>query len=428
MARSPKRYAGPPPRCPTSLDDIPPQLSEEQLHVPTSELYSVALAEFHRGVKAASHKIANGNGLACRPKQPTEATDSQNTEEDQVDALEPDPCQPERPTPQHYGLYAQERSTLDWSYHVVPTRERQSLQDEIVSLVLGTQVKECKDAGEDEPCRVNGTGQAELGCQLGDCSGDSDDGKPLALFTAGGMGAGKGHTLRDMLRSRRIRLPANTVWIDPDALSRLLPERPQYLSHSPETASSLLHPEASLLQEICAAVAKERRRSLVIDGSLTDCKWFSGFMKGFREAGYECEILFVSAPEETMLRRAEQRAKSTGRVTNPEAIKRSRLKSPECVSHLSKPSLVRRVRLIDNSDDSSESSAKGPQMLYDSALDPVWPAPDHTPLKEVRDPDRAGWVDAKGFVEGKLSQGEDGRVRERRGDNAQALGKDAGKL
>lgn len=27
-----------------------------------------------------------------------------------------------------------------------------------------------------------------------------------------GMGAGKGHTLRNMLRSRRIRLPANTVW------------------------------------------------------------------------------------------------------------------------------------------------------------------------------------------------------------------------
>ena len=84
--------------------------------------------------------------------------------------------------------------------------------------------------------------------------------------------------------------------IDPDALSRLLPERAQYLSHSPETASSLLHPEASLLQEICAAVAKERRRSLVIDGSLTDCGWFAGFMKGFRESGYECEILFVVSP------------------------------------------------------------------------------------------------------------------------------------
>jgi len=43
-----------------------------------------------------------------------------------------------------------------------------------------------------------------------------------------------------------------------------------------------------------------------------------------------------------MLRRAEKRAKSTGRVTRPEAIKRSRIKSPECVTKLSKPGLVRR--------------------------------------------------------------------------------------
>ncbi|GAA6019965.1 hypothetical protein JCM11491_006723 [Sporobolomyces phaffii] len=399
MTRSNKRYAGPPPRCPESLDDVPPQLTEKQLVVPTSELYSVALEEYrHHHHRSTSTPLGDGDGDA-----------------DPVERFEPDPAHRDRPTPRHFGVYARERASIDWSYHVVPTKARQSLQDEIVSLVLGTMVKECRDAGDDEPCRVAGgpRGQAELGCQLGDCSGEngeSDDGKPLALFTAGGMGAGKGHTLRDMLRSRRIRLPANTVWIDPDALSRLLPERPQYLAHSPETASSLLHPEASLLQEICAAVAKERKRSLVIDGSLTDCKWFSGFMKGFRESGYECEILFVSAPEATMLERAERRAKSTGRVTNPEAIKRSRIKSPECVSNLSKPSLVRRVRLIDNSDDSSETSARGPEMLYDSALDPVWPAPDHAPLKDVRDADQSGWVDAKGFVEGRLIQGEDGRV------------------
>jgi len=52
-------------------------------------------------------------------------------------------------------------------------------------------------------------------------------------------------------------------------------------------------------------------------------------------------------------------------------------------------------------------------MLYDSSLDPVWPAPNHQPLKTVRDPNESGWVDVKGFVEGKLVQGEDGRVRGR---------------
>lgn len=72
--------------------------------------------------------------------------------------------------------------------------------------------------------------------------------------------------------------------IDPDALSRLLPERPQYLKSDAGTASALLHPEASLLQEIIAAVARQQRRSLVVDGSLTDCQWFEGFMRWVQPA------------------------------------------------------------------------------------------------------------------------------------------------
>lgn len=150
------------------------------------------------------------------------------------------------------------------------------------------------------------------------------------------MGAGKGHTLRELLKKDIVRLPSNTVWcvnslqrddsmlthcppdrIDPDALSRHLPERPQYLHADASTASALLHPEASLVQEIIAAAAKKQRRSLVVDGSLTDKDWFEGFMRcgraalvslaenpeadpalfsphrTYHQAGYDCEILFV---------------------------------------------------------------------------------------------------------------------------------------
>ena len=93
------------------------------------------------------------------------------------------------------------------------------------------------------------------------------------------MGAGKGHTLRQFLRQGTIRLPQNFVWVDPDALARELPERPQYLAACPKQASTLLHPEASLLQEIVSGVAKMEKRSLVVDGSLTDCGWFKGVMR-----------------------------------------------------------------------------------------------------------------------------------------------------
>jgi hypothetical protein len=67
--------------------------------------------------------------------------------------------------------------------------------------------------------------------------------------------------------------------IDPDAIALLLPERQQYLDACPRMASKLLHPEASLLQEILMDVAKEERRSLVVDGSLSQCGWYAGVMK-----------------------------------------------------------------------------------------------------------------------------------------------------
>ncbi|BGP47491.1 hypothetical protein JCM10450v2_003343 [Rhodotorula kratochvilovae] len=436
MSPSAPRYAGPQPRCPASLDDDAPELSSEQLKVPTSELYSAALeaawAEF-----ASSSSSASGKDARPSPAR--------------VEALEPRPDDPSRPRPTHHGPYALQRAELDWTYHVVPSRARQALQDEIVTLVLEQRLRDCGEAGDDEPCRVSeareGWKEAEMREgnvrtvreeDMGRKGHPSEEGRPLALFTAGGMGAGKGHTLREMLKTQQIRLPANTVWIDPDALSRLLPERPQYVHADPATASALLHPEASLLQEICAAVAREQRRSLVVDGSLTDCAWFEGFMRLYREAGYDCEILFVSAPEEVMLRRAEKRAKTTGRVTNPQAIKRSRVKSPECVTALSKPGLVRRVRLIDNSSESTPSStpsSSGPTLMYDSARDPLWPGNSPTSYHpsahatdggchcgpagaarartEGKGVEEGGWVDARGFVEGRLVQGEDGRVRRR---------------
>lgn len=81
--------------------------------------------------------------------------------------------------------------------------------------------------------------------------------------------------------------------MDPDSLARALPEREQYLRADPKTASKMLHPEAALLQEILSAVAKTQRRSLVIDGSLSDCGWFGKLMQRYKRDGYDCEILFV---------------------------------------------------------------------------------------------------------------------------------------
>jgi hypothetical protein len=60
------------------------------------------------------------------------------------------------------------------------------------------------------------------------------------------------------------------IRIDPDKISRHLPERKQYLEYDQDNAPERLHGEASMIQELLTLYAREMRRSFVVDGSLSD--------------------------------------------------------------------------------------------------------------------------------------------------------------
>lgn len=75
-----------------------------------------------------------------------------------------------------------------------------------------------------------------------------------------------------------------------------------------------------MMQEILAAVVQAQRRSLVLDGSLSDYTYFRDLMRSYRAAGYQVEILFVFAKAQTMIERAERRASITGRWTTLEDV------------------------------------------------------------------------------------------------------------
>lgn len=106
-------------------------------------------------------------------------------------------ARPQKPA-QHFGKYVPIRERLDYEYHNVPTQERQLLQDDIIDSVLEQIEREIEQGGED-------MGDTRKGCSGGSCP-------KLALFTAGGMGAGKGHTLKQFLKQGQVALPQNFIW------------------------------------------------------------------------------------------------------------------------------------------------------------------------------------------------------------------------
>lgn len=64
----------------------------------------------------------------------------------------------------HYGEFREHRAKLDYSYHKLPNRSRQQLQDSIIDVAIHV------------PNKCTTCPKVELG-------------KPIAMFTAGGMGA-----------------------------------------------------------------------------------------------------------------------------------------------------------------------------------------------------------------------------------------------
>ncbi|KAL7010229.1 hypothetical protein EMMF5_000249 [Cystobasidiomycetes sp. EMM_F5] len=237
------------------------------------------------------------------------------------------------------GAHAYLRTQLDYTYHKVPTKDRQKLQDGLMQEILSQRTEECQA-----------------------CHDDFDH--PQVLFTAGAMASGKGHTLRLFLKNGKASLPKDFVWIDPDKLARMLPERQQYFDFDKAKAPMRLHPEASMMQEILCLYAREQRRSHVVDGSLSDGEWFKQVMHQYRKDGYSIEIFFVFADEDVMERRAKRRERETGRSTDRKHIERSAQEAPRSVQELAKREHVHRVRIIDNSQDDDE-----PVVCYDSQGD-----------------------------------------------------------
>lgn len=124
------------------------------------------------------------------------------------------------------GKYKHIRSQLDYSYHKRYSVERQLLHDTLIDRFLKTKVHDRK---------------SNLECEV-----------PLEnwiVFTAGPMGAGKGHTMQWLYKNDLFPLDA-FVNVDPDALRILLPETAHYNKINDNTAGYLTQKEVGYISEV----------------------------------------------------------------------------------------------------------------------------------------------------------------------------------
>ena len=239
-----------------------------------------------------------------------------------------------------YGEFQEIRAGLDRSYHGNYSRERQELHDKIVHKMLdGVTVTD----------NQNGSS----------CKTPTE---PWIVFTAGVMGAGKSHTMKELSTKGLFPLEAYVV-VDPDEIRSHFPEYHLYAQSNPERAGELTNREAGYVTEIVTAAALRCGHNVLVDGSLRDYEWYKQFFVGLRKdyVALRIAILHITAPREVVFERAEKRARTTGRVVPIESLEKSLKQVPISVKKLAP--LADFFCELDNSYDFASSGGNEVRMI-----------------------------------------------------------------
>jgi len=193
-----------------------------------------------------------------------------------------------------YGRYKSARWQLDHNYHGNYTKERQLMQDVMVTDVVGG---------------IDSAFSKALSHK-----------EPWAIFTAGAMASGKGHTVRWMSKYGYLPKAEMTI-IDIDSFRENFPEWRGYLKRDEEKAGYHCQKEAAMLTEVATEVALQNSLNLIVDGSLRDGDWYSKYFEYLKKTypHYRIAVVHVIASKEVVLERARQRGKN-GRPTPEKEI------------------------------------------------------------------------------------------------------------
>ena len=197
--------------------------------------------------------------------------------------------------PQVSSAFADERKSVDLSYHGHYSQARQAVQDQILEKILGQSSR---------PMRVQ---------------------NPRLILTGGAMGSGK-TTLTQSLSQNGYFKSSEFIHIDPDQIREMIPEFQQWASAGFQDAGTRVQKEVGYLVELLLNRATREGRNILIDSSLKNTEFYSQLLTFIHKTTpqYSTEILFVDAAESTTLLNLAAREQTDLRKTPRELVRLSR--------------------------------------------------------------------------------------------------------
>jgi predicted ABC-type ATPase/2'-5' RNA ligase len=165
---------------------------------------------------------------------------------------------------------------------------------------------------------------------------------PVATFFGGGPASGKSTALTST--------HPDSALIDADAIKARLPEYQQMLDAKDPRAASYVHGESSHVAKQAVKEAQKRHLNFTWDGTGdSDIAKLAGKVNDARNAGYATEGKYVTVGTDEAVRRAEARAKATGRHVPEEFIRQTHASVSDTYGKAAKMGLFDHTELWDTS-------------------------------------------------------------------------------
>ena len=130
--------------------------------------------------------------------------------------------------------------------------------------------------------------------------------EPWLIFTVGARGAGKIHTIHDLVQTNRLPI-LSFVQVNPDAIRRHLPE---YETYDKNLVNDLTRKESSFIAELLLLAAIQSGRNIVFDTVMRNPDWFSKLIDNIKllgSASFKFAVFHINAPTELIFKRVKVR-------------------------------------------------------------------------------------------------------------------------
>ena len=128
--------------------------------------------------------------------------------------------------------------------------------------------------------------------------------EPWLIFTVGARGAGKIHTIHDLVNTGRLPI-LSFVQVDPDSIRRRLPE---FETYDKEMVNDLTRKESSFIAELLLLAAVQNGRNVVFDSAMRDSAWFLKlieYIKCLDSSSFKFAVLHITAPTDMIFERVK---------------------------------------------------------------------------------------------------------------------------